>query len=238
MSRAIFLRSVATESSRSRISPSGPDEGPLASLRSESPGTNRNERICLRHSLGFLRISAWRVHCATVSPRWLMAMWLNSTMPASGRDLLSRRLSTVVCTLQRVAVEHRLGEAHVGHAEIGDGGAERRVVHRDADHQAEREQAVDDALAELGLGGELLVEVQGLHVHGQRAEQHVVHFSDRARPGMVEHPADGEFLEIKPRHLSPREQALLARMDAGRPAIVSMPPQDETSRTERSRCAR
>src|ERR1041384_8181492 len=45
MSRAIFLRSVATESSRSRISPSGPEEGPLASLRSESPGTNRKERI-------------------------------------------------------------------------------------------------------------------------------------------------------------------------------------------------
>src|SRR5215204_2154552 len=48
MSRAIILRSVVTESSRSRISPSGPDEGPLASLRSESPGTNRNERMGLR----------------------------------------------------------------------------------------------------------------------------------------------------------------------------------------------
>src|SRR6266850_5883852 len=52
MSRAIFLRSAATESSRSRISPSGPDDGPLASLRSESAGTNRKERI--GSVLGFL----------------------------------------------------------------------------------------------------------------------------------------------------------------------------------------
>src|SRR5215510_2697552 len=62
MSRAIILRSAATESSRSRISPSGPEEGPLASLRSESPGTNRNDRMfsafrtlahqCLASALG------------------------------------------------------------------------------------------------------------------------------------------------------------------------------------------
>ena len=37
------------ESSRSRIRPSGRD-GPLASLRSESAGTNRKERICLSAS--------------------------------------------------------------------------------------------------------------------------------------------------------------------------------------------
>jgi hypothetical protein len=54
---------------------------------------------------------------------------------------------------------------------------------------------------------------------------------------MVEHLADREFLEIEPRHLPPREQALLARMDAARPTIVSMRPQDETSMTERNRCA-
>src|SRR5476651_502634 len=48
MSRAMALRSVATESSRSRINPSAPDIGPLTSLRSESAGTNRKERIsCL-----------------------------------------------------------------------------------------------------------------------------------------------------------------------------------------------
>jgi hypothetical protein len=138
----------------------------------------------------------------------------------------------------RVAVEYRLGELHLVHAEIGDGGAERRVVHRDADHQAQGEDAVDDALAELGLRRELLVDMERLDVHGERAEQDIVHFRDRARPRMVEHPADGKFLEIQPRHLSPRDLALLARMDAGRPAIVSMPPQDEIPERERTTCAR
>src|SRR6185436_4455534 len=51
MSRAIVLRSVATESSRSRIRPSGPLDGPLASLRSESAGTNRKERIAWSSAL-------------------------------------------------------------------------------------------------------------------------------------------------------------------------------------------
>src|SRR4051812_37242957 len=41
--------------------------------------------------------------------------------------------------LERVAVEHRLGELHVGHAEIGDCRADRGVVDRDADHQSEGE---------------------------------------------------------------------------------------------------
>src|SRR5215471_7785561 len=54
MSRAIILRLAATESSRSRISASGPDEGPLASLRSESPGTNKKERMGLVSALGLL----------------------------------------------------------------------------------------------------------------------------------------------------------------------------------------
>src|SRR6185312_5312584 len=55
MSRAIFLRSAATESSRSRIRPSGPESGPLASLRSESAGTNRNERIGRPHFFEHVR---------------------------------------------------------------------------------------------------------------------------------------------------------------------------------------
>src|SRR5690349_9772021 len=95
--------------------------------------------------------------------------------------------------LERVAVEYRLGELHVGHAEVCDGGADRGVVHRDADHQPQGEQAVDDALAELGLFRELLVEVQRLHVHGQRAVKNVVHFRHGARPGVIEHATHVQF---------------------------------------------
>src|SRR6266404_2339681 len=193
MSRAIFLRSAATESSRSRISPSAPNEGPLASLRSESAGTNRKERIgsvpgFLAHqrlagALGdglaaLVDGGVGEFDDAGVGPRLALAH-------AQDLGLYAKR----------IAVEDRLGKAHVGHAEIGDRGAERGVVHGDADHQAEREQAVDDALAELGLAGEFLVEMQRLHVHGERAEQHIVHFGHGARPGMLERLACSNFLD-------------------------------------------
>ena len=102
-------------------------------------------------------------------------------------------------------MEHRLGKAHLGHAEVGDGRAQGGVVDGDADHQAEREQAVDDALAELGLAGELVVQMQRLDVQGQRAEQHVVHLGHGARPGVFEGLAYVEFLEIQACHLPPRE---------------------------------
>src|SRR3569832_631924 len=47
---------------------------------------------------GVLCIRALRLHWATVSPRWLMALCSNRTMPWDGRDLLSRISSTVVST--------------------------------------------------------------------------------------------------------------------------------------------
>ena len=86
-----------------------------------------------------------------------------------------------------------------------------------------------DALAELGLGREFFIKVQRLHVHRQRTEKDIVHFGDRARPGVIERATDREFFEIKTCHLPPRERAaFLAQMDAGRVGIVSMRPRDET----------
>src|SRR6185369_13514775 len=126
MSRAIFLRSVATESSRSRIRPSGPEDGPLASLRSESPGTNRKERIG----------SAFR---AFAHERLALALGDDlATLVGGGvvelddaridARLAFSRAQHRRAYLERVAVEYRLGEADVGHAEIGNGSTERRVV--------------------------------------------------------------------------------------------------------------
>ena len=50
-------------------------------------------------------------------------------------------------------------------------GAKRRVVHRDADHQAEREQRVDDSLAELGLRAIFLVEMQRGRIVGHAVKR-------------------------------------------------------------------
>src|SRR6267154_3238046 len=121
MSRATFLRSAATESSRSRISPSGPDEGPLASLRSESAGTNRKERIGLLSALGFL------VHqrLARALGDDLVALIEGGVGEFDdtgvGPRLALAQAHHLGLHPKRVAVENRLGETHVGHAEIGDG---------------------------------------------------------------------------------------------------------------------
>src|ERR1700733_2684246 len=50
-----------------------------------------------------------------------------------------------------VALEQRVGEFDVGHAEIRDGSADRHVGNLDADHKSEREQRVHQRLAPFGL---------------------------------------------------------------------------------------
>src|ERR1700678_1627114 len=48
------------------------------------------------HDAGRLRISADRLQYATSSARWLKHRWSNTTIPASGRERLSRFSATVV----------------------------------------------------------------------------------------------------------------------------------------------
>ena len=72
--------------------------------------------------MGRLRISAWRLHSATISPRWLVAVWLNSTMPASGRDLLSRTLSTAVLSTRESKSRPDAGIVEFGHVAINQRG--------------------------------------------------------------------------------------------------------------------
>src|SRR5258708_20226902 len=105
MSRASFLRSAATESSRSRMRPSGPEEGPLASLRSESPGTNRKERIGLasrtfahqrlalafRHDLAALVGGGMpKLHDAGITPRLALARPHHRRSPLARRPMHPR----------------------------------------------------------------------------------------------------------------------------------------------------
>ena len=97
-----------------------------------------------------------------------------------------------------VALEQRVGEFHVGHAEVGDGGADCHVGHLDADHQAEREQRVHQRLAPLGLLlAEVPVDVQRLRVERHVGEQHVVHLRHRAAVAVLGERADREILEIE-----------------------------------------
>jgi hypothetical protein len=96
-----------------------------------------------------------------------------------------------------VALEEGRRKLHLGHAEIADGGAERRLVDGDADHQAEGEQRVHQRLAELALRlGEVPVDMQRLRVIGEAGEQDVVHLRDGSPDRVLEHRAFGKLLEI------------------------------------------
>ena len=67
---------------------------------------------------------------------------------------------------------------------------------RDADDQAHRQQAVDDALPELRFRGEILVDVQRLGVHRQAAKEDVIGFGDGAPQRMPEGHAGFEVFVV------------------------------------------
>jgi hypothetical protein len=142
-------------------------------------------------------MNAARLQDATSSSRWLKQRCSNVIRPASARDLLSALLDHGGGGAQGVAVKHRLREAHVGHAEVRDGGAERGVADRDADHQPEREQAVHDALPELGLLANSWSRCSGCGLWVSAAEQDVVVLAHGAPQRVLEHLADLELLEVQ-----------------------------------------
>src|SRR5271170_6256568 len=97
-----------------------------------------------------------------------------------------------------VALEQRRRKGDVGHAEIGDGRADRGVVDGNADHQPEREQRIHQRPAPFGLGGAKMgVDMQRLRVQRHVREQHVVHLGDGAGQAVAKVLADREVLEIE-----------------------------------------
>ncbi len=178
----------------------------LAIFFSLSAGTNSQERGSF--IAGFFRSSAVRVHSHTSSSRWLKLRCAQVTMPALGRDLLSRTAMHSLSLRKRVAGEHRVGKDELVVAEVGDERAERRVGDADPDHQPEGEERVDQRLAEFGLGRGLMVEVQRLRIVGERRDQDVVGLGDGARDRMGDAVADLPFVEIASWHgCSPRQAA-------------------------------
>lgn len=70
-------------------------------------------------------------------------------------------------------------------------------MHRNADHQAQREKRVHQRFAEFGFfGGIVMVEVEGCGVHRHGGEEDIVRFSHRATDRMVEDVPLFKFLEI------------------------------------------
>ena len=99
--------------------------------------------------------------------------------------------------IERVAVEDRLLQADLVHAQLGQG-VLGRVLGRQADHQgdadaAEGDPAIEDAAV---LAHDVLVEVPFGRVHHQVGDLDVVDRLHRLAAGMAEHRAGPEVLEI------------------------------------------
>src|SRR5207237_2715013 len=69
--------------------------------------------------------------------------------PRVGPRLALTNLEAFALAAQRVACEYGVGKDELVIAEVRDERSERRVVNADADHQAEREAAIDQRLAAL-----------------------------------------------------------------------------------------
>src|SRR3954452_10411734 len=136
MPRAASFWSGAIESSRSRISASAAVFFALSNLRRLSPGTNRNDRMgsTLRLAVHQPGAAAACNHLAALVGRGVLE--LDDTL--GGPRLADALGQDFGVRLQRVAMKYRLWKLHIAHAEIADGGAQRRVIDAHADHDAER----------------------------------------------------------------------------------------------------
>ena len=148
-------------------------------------------------------MNAARRQVATISPRWLNAWCSNSTTPASGRERDARTERTIERARIVSPWNTGLGNSTLFMPRLA------MVVPRVVSPtdmpiiRPEREQRIDDALAEFGGLRELLVQMQRLRVQRERAEQHVVHLGDGAAERVLEGLAFVEVLEIQAGHDSP-----------------------------------
>jgi hypothetical protein len=77
------------------------------------------------------------------------------------------------------------------------------IVDAHPDHDAERIEAVEQPLAELSVFGKMRINMQRLRIHGQQAEQRIVHLGYGPGELVVKFPSDLELLEIQSRHQRP-----------------------------------
>ena len=100
----------------------------------------------------------------------------------------------------RVAVEDGVGVLDLVVGEVRDDGPVGGLGDGHPRRQRHRVQPVDHALAELGVGGVLGVEMEGLLVHRHVTEPLVVALADCAGAGVLDGLADLEFPVVASRH--------------------------------------
>src|SRR5271170_7552951 len=211
LSRPRALPAGETESSRSTITASAPLVIALSSFFALSAGTKSRERIATTRSWS-LRPHANEDLAAAFGDD-LVVLVVGPMMKlddAGARPRFRLAFADHLCAaMDGVALEQRVGKFDVGHAQIGDGGPDRRVGDLDAGHQAQREQRVHQRLAPFGLLlAEVPVDMERLRIERHVGEQHVVHLGHGARIAVLGDLAGDEILEIKAAPLVPHGSLL------------------------------
>jgi len=99
-------------------------------------------------------------------------------------------------------VKQWFGKPYFVPAKICDGRTNGGITDGDTDHEPEREAAVDNALAELGVFHIFGIEMQRRRIMRQRAEPDIVCFGDGPGNAVLKSLADREFFEIQSWHAS------------------------------------
>src|SRR5262249_34495384 len=138
--------------------------------------------------------------------------------------------------VDRVAVEDRLRELDLLEPEIAHGRAERGLADREPHGDAEREEAVDQRLAELGLGRGVEIDVERLRGHREAGEPHVGGLGPRASGLVSKRLSDLELVEVLSCHVGPPDVVRVRRLTAVVPDSINDAPW-KTPTTSRSSAA-
>ena len=102
-----------------------------------------------------------------------------------------------------ISEENRLGHDELVVTQIGHQRTERGITHRQSDHQAEGEGAVDQYLPELASPRCLGIDVQRLRIVGHHREQQIVRFGHRAADFVRDSVANLPLVEKFTSHPAP-----------------------------------
>ena len=93
-------------------------------------------------------------------------------------------------------MKERCRKPHLVPSQVGDCCADSRISDRDADHEGQRQAAIDDGLAELRVFHVLGIEMERRRIVGQCTEPDIIGFGDRPGYTVPESLPNGEFFEI------------------------------------------
>src|SRR5207248_7202281 len=105
-------------------------------------------------------------------------------------------LQHLTLDVKRIAVKHGKWVHDLFITQVCHDGALCEFRHADADQESEREDAIHNRTSELGMARKICVQVQGLRVHGQPTEEHIIHLGDGAPRRVLDDLTDDKLFKV------------------------------------------